>query len=151
MRILFAHNEKTDKTRYSQTLGKYGSIDYFTNGRDAILSFVNGFQLGNRYDLLVIENNLKQLDGLETLVMIRKYELQHPMFHKKAVVVFSSEDQYCKRSYETRLGADERITFQSNPVTFTLLECIAKKIITENSRKATSGLARYKRPVNMLA
>jgi CheY-like chemotaxis protein len=151
MRILFAHNEKTDKTRYSQVLGKFGSMDCFTNGRDTILSFVNGFQTGNRYDLLVIEYDLKQLDGLEALVMIRKYELEHLMPYKKTLVVFSSKEQHCKSSYETRHGADGRITFQSNPVTATLLECIAEKIVGENSRKASSGLARYKRPVNMLA
>jgi len=77
MRILVAHGDKTEKTRYSQALGKYGTVDLFDNGRDALFSFVNGFQAGNRYDLLVIDHDLKQLDGVETVVMIRTYELEH--------------------------------------------------------------------------
>lgn len=151
MRILFAHGDKTEKTRYSQALGKYGTVDFFDNGRDAVVSFVNGFQTGNHYDLLIIENDLKQLDGVETVLMIRKFELEHLASYKKALIVFSSEDQHCRNSYEARHGVDERILFQNNPVSLSTLEYFAENIAGERSMKTLPGLARYRRPVNTFA
>jgi len=151
MRILFAHGNKTEKARYSQALGKYGVVDFFDNGRDAVLSFVNGFLTGNRYDLLVVENDLKQLDGVETVLMIRKYELDNLASYKKSLIVFSTDDQHCRISYEARHGADGRIYFHGSPVDHSILECFAEKIAGERYMKTLPGLARYRRPVNTFA
>lgn len=151
MRILFAHGDKSVKSRYSQALGKYGPVDCFDNGRDAVLAFVNGFQLGNRYDFLVIENDLKQLDGLETVLMIRKFELEHLASYKKALIVFSSEDQHCRSSYEARHGVDARITFQSGPIKLSILECFAEKAAGEIKMKTLPAFARHRLQINTLA
>ena len=149
MRILFAHGDKTEKSKCLQALGKYGSVDFFDNGRDALVSFVNGFQTGNRYDLLVIDHDLKQLDGVETVLMIRKYESEHLASNKKSLIVFSSEDQHCKSSYEARHGVDERIVFQSSPLNLSAIECIAEKIV--DYMNVLPGLVRHRRQVNMFA
>lgn len=151
MRILFAYGDTTEKIEYSQSLGKYGIVDIFDNGRDAVVSFVNGFQTGNSYDLLVIENNLKQLDGVETVLMIRKFELEHLAFCKKTLIVFCSEDQHCRSSFEERHGVDERIVFQNYPVSLSTLEYFAENIVGKKTVKTSPGLARYGRPVNTFA
>jgi hypothetical protein len=151
MRILFAHGEKIEKTEYSQFIGKYGTVDFFDNGRDALLSFVNCFQAGNRYDLLVINHDLKQLDGVETVLMIRKYELEHLASYKKTLIVFCSRNQHCRSSYEVRHGVDERTIFQNDPVSISTLEYFAENIAVERSLKTLPGIARYGRPVNTFA
>lgn len=148
MRILVAHGDTAEKIRYSQVFNKYGVVDFFDNGRDAVVSFVNGFQTGNRYGLLVIDNNLKQLDGVETVLMIRKFELEHLASYKKVLIVFSSDDQHCKCSYEARQGVDERIMFKNNPISISDLECVAENIAGARSMKTLPGLARYRHPVN---
>jgi len=151
MRILVAHGGTAEKIKYSQIFDKFGIVDFFDNGRDAVVSFVNGFQTGNFYNLLVIENDLKQLDGVETVLMIRKYELEHLASYKKVIIVFSSEDQCCKSSYEARQGADDRIIFHNNPISLTSLVCIAENIAGVRSMKNLPGLTRYRRPVNTFA
>jgi hypothetical protein len=94
---------------------------------------------------------LKQLDGIETVVMIRKYESEHLASYKKSLNVLCPEDQHCKSMYEARQGADERIIFQSSPVNIAIIECIADRIAGERSLKTLPGLARYGRPVNTFA
>jgi hypothetical protein len=86
MRILVAHGDAAEKIRYTQIFAKYGSVDFFDNGQDAVVSFVNAFQTGNFYNLLVIENDLKQLDGVEAVLMIRKYELENLAFNNKVII-----------------------------------------------------------------
>ena len=149
MRILFAHGDKTEMSKYLQALGKYGSVDFFDNGRDAVDSFVNGFQTGNHYDLLVIDYDLKQLDGVETVLMIRKYESEHMASNKKSLIVFSSEDHHCKGLYEARHRVDERIVFQSSPLNLSIVECIAERIDDDRYKDILPGLARYRRQLNM--
>jgi len=151
MRILFAHGDTTEKTRYSQSLGKYGVVDMFGNGRDAVVSFVNGFQTGNNYDLLVIENDLKQLDGVETVLMIRKYELEHLASYKKTLILFCTEDQHCRSSFEERHGVDERIVFLGSPVPPSTFEYIAEKIAVEIAVKTRPAFARHRLQVNTMA
>jgi len=151
MRILVAHGDTAEKIRYSQVFDKYGIVDFFDNGRDAVVSFVNGFQTGNRYNLLVIENNLKQLDGVETVLMIRKFELEHLASYKKVLIVFSSEDKNCKSSYEARQGTDERITFLDSSINLSSLECIVENIAGVRSMKSLHWLAKYGRPLNTFA
>lgn len=151
MRILVAHGNTAEKIRYTQIFAKYGSVDFFDNGQDAVVSFINGFQTGNFYNLLVIENDLKQLDGVETVLMIRKYELEHLAANKKVIIVFNSDDQRCKSSYEARQGVDERIMFQSNSISLSSLECIAKNIAGVRSMNTLPGLARYRRSVSTFA
>ena len=147
MRILFAHKDKSEKTGKLQALAKYGVVDSFENGRDVVVSFVNGFQTGNRYDLLVIDYDLKQLDGLETIVMIRTFESEHLATDRKALIVYSSKDTHFRSLYEARHGMDERISFEDSPVNFSTLECNVKKIAAVKPVKTFW----YGRPVHILA
>ncbi|NTW88068.1 MAG: response regulator transcription factor [Desulfobulbaceae bacterium] len=152
MRILLVHGDNAVQSAYSNALAKFGFVEIADNGRDGVLLFVNSCKAGNRYDLLVIDQNLKILNGEGTVAKVRSYESEHLGPGKRVLIVFSSNNLHLKStSDDGPMGVDERIIFQGSPVDINTLESIAEKVVVENAMKVLPRLPRYGRQINMLA
>lgn len=83
-------------------------ITILKNGMDA----VKWLLAGNLPDLIVLDLNMPEMNGLEFLKEVRKYSY----FKKIPMIVLSGEDSSSKRIEAFRSGANDYLTKPFNPV-----------------------------------
>ena len=83
-------------------------ITILKNGLDAIKWLL----AGNLPDLIVLDLNMPEMNGLEFLREVRKYSF----FKKIPMIVLSGEDSSGKRIEAFRSGANDYLTKPFNPV-----------------------------------
>ena len=84
------------------------NITIIDNGLDAI----KWLREGNLPDLIILDLNMPQMNGLEFLREIRKYSF----FKKTPITVLSSEDSSNKRIEAFKSGANDYLTKPFNPI-----------------------------------
>lgn len=83
-------------------------ITILKNGLDAIKWLL----AGNLPDLIVLDLNMPEMNGLEFLKEVRKYSF----FKKIPMIVLSGEDSSSKRIEAFRSGANDYLTKPFNPL-----------------------------------
>ena len=84
------------------------NITIINNGLDAI----KWLREGNLPDLIILDLNMPQMNGLEFLKEVRKYSF----FKKTPITVLSSEDSSNKRIEAFKSGANDYLTKPFNPI-----------------------------------
>lgn len=84
------------------------NIKIIDNGLEAI----KWLKEGNIPDLIILDLNMPQMNGLEFLKEVRKYNF----FKKTPITVLSSEDSSNKRIEAFKSGANDYLTKPFNPV-----------------------------------
>jgi two-component system chemotaxis response regulator CheY len=74
MRILAVDDEFVALTKMVALLGEYGRCDAATNGKQAYEMFAEALMLGEPYDLVTIDINMPEVDGLHLLEKMHKGE-----------------------------------------------------------------------------
>jgi two-component system chemotaxis response regulator CheY len=74
IRILVADDEIVARNRLRAILRSYGDCDSVTNGKDALESVTAAWQANSPYDLLFLDIEMPQMDGLSVLREIRNQE-----------------------------------------------------------------------------
>ena len=88
--------------------GKDYTINIVKNGLDA----VKWLLAGNLPDLIILDLNMPEMNGLEFLKEVRKYNF----FKKIPMIVLSGEDSSIKRIEAFKSGANDYLTKPFNPV-----------------------------------
>ena len=83
-------------------------ITIFKNGLEAVAWLLDG----NLPDLIILDLNMPQMNGLEFLKEVRKYNY----FSKIPMIVLSGEDSSSKRIEAFKSGATDYLTKPFNPV-----------------------------------
>ena len=74
LKILIVDDNAINRKVAEMTLSKLGhATELAVNGREAYNKY-----LTDKYDLILMDVHMPEMDGLETTSMIRKYELNHP-------------------------------------------------------------------------
>lgn len=88
------------------------SKDYTIKIIDNGLEAIKWLKEGNIPDLIILDLNMPQMNGIEFLKEIRKYNF----FKKTPITVLSSEDSSNKRIEAFKNGANDYLTKPFNPV-----------------------------------
>lgn len=88
------------------------SKDYNIKIIDNGLEAIKWLKEGNIPDLIILDINMPQMNGIEFLKEIRKYNF----FKKTPITVLSSEDSSNKRIEAFKNGASDYLTKPFNPV-----------------------------------
>ena len=83
-------------------------ITIFKNGLEAVAWLLDG----NLPDLIILDLNMPQMNGLEFLKEVRKYNY----FSKIPMIVLSGEDSSSKRIEAFKGGATDYLTKPFNPI-----------------------------------
>jgi len=74
MRILIADDAKLNQILVTKALEEYGELVIVENGLEALIEFRNALKLGIPFDLICLDIEMPNLNGIETLLAIRKIE-----------------------------------------------------------------------------
>ena len=88
--------------------GKDYTITILKNGLEA----VKWLLAGNLPDLIILDLNMPEMNGLDFLKEVRKYNF----FRKIPMIVLSGEDNSIKKIEAFKSGADDYLTKPFNPV-----------------------------------
>lgn len=86
-RILIADDDLMTRFLLSEHLSKYGVCDTVVDGQEAVRAFRLAIQRNRPYDLICFDIMMPNMDGIETLRMIREIEKEHNFPAKKQVPV----------------------------------------------------------------
>lgn len=151
MRTLVVHGDESMRSELCQALSQYGIVETTRNGREAVQLFADRFATEDRYGLLVVDYDLKVLNGFETIAMIRMVESDHPETGNTTPIVLYSDGCHVKSTIESDSIKDKRLFFQSYPINFSFLNFLAEKISREFSVKPCPRSSRTIRQVNISA
>ncbi|UFS72548.1 response regulator [Geomonas sp. RF6] len=74
MKSLIVEDDKISGQVLEKMMSRHGSYDIVMNGKDAQLLFERALQSGERYDLVLMDIMVPEVDGLQAVLAIRKAE-----------------------------------------------------------------------------
>lgn len=77
MRILIVEDEFISRQIMQDLLEPYGECDLAVTGKEALLAFKLALEKNKRYDLIMLDIMLPEMDGQTVLKEIRKIEEEH--------------------------------------------------------------------------
>lgn len=77
MKILIVDDEFVSRKKAQKILSDYGYCDTAMNGNEALEAFRLAHEEGEPYDLITMDIMMPELDGIETLKLIREWEDSH--------------------------------------------------------------------------
>lgn len=92
MRILVIDDEFVALTKMTAILSEYGHCAAATNGRQAYEMYCEAIMQNEPFDLITIDLNMPELDGLELLERFRSYEKSTGAESPRKIVI-SAEGQ----------------------------------------------------------
>ena len=90
MRILIVDDEFVTLTKMKLLLSKYGECDAATNGTQAFKLYEQSVSSSNPYDLITMDIEMPELNGLELLNMIRSMERNESLFPVRILMISAS-------------------------------------------------------------
>ena len=76
MKTLIAEDDFLARALLSTLLSEYGICHVAVNGQEALDAIVNGFDENEPYDLICLDIMMPVMNGLDTLLELRKIELK---------------------------------------------------------------------------
>jgi two-component system chemotaxis response regulator CheY len=113
-------------------LSEYGDCDQARDGDEAILNFTREAGENRPYDLICLDLNLPQTDGLRVLRSIREKEQQQQGPRARVLIISSENDSGVVR-HAVQLGADGYLV---KPVTIEALADRVAVFFPEAAREA---------------
>ena len=74
LKILLVEDDFITRTLESKILSKFGQCDIAVNGKEAITTFRNSLREKTRYDLILLDIMIPEIDGKDVLTKIRSME-----------------------------------------------------------------------------
>ena len=87
MKILIVEDNFVNRKILTKYLSAYGEADVAVDGREAFDAFVAAHKENNPYQLICLDIMMPNVDGIQALDLIRKYEEENQMFNDKAVKI----------------------------------------------------------------
>ena len=106
IRSLVVDDSPIIRTLLGRLLSEYGDCDQAKDGQEAILSFNRVASEQRPYDLICLDINLPQMDGMAVLKSIRANELEHKSAPRVKVLIISAENDSGVVRNAVQLGAD---------------------------------------------
>ncbi len=108
MRILVAEDVTLIQKMLKRLLEPYGEITFAANGREAFQEFQKTLQTQNYFNLICLDINIPEINGLDVLKNIRAAEkLNHvPLKDRAKIVIVSSTNDADVVMKAIKLGCD---------------------------------------------
>ncbi len=131
MKILIVEDDKNSMKLMIHFFDKFGVCDTASDGLEAISAVILANRLGQRYDLIILDIMMPNLDGIETLKTIREYEVQLNVPQDKslkAIMVSAlSGDTVLTEAYQQGC-----VAFMRKPIDFNKFERIIREEFSIN-------------------
>ena len=87
MKFLVTDDEFIALTKITSILSKFGDCDVSTNGGQALEMFMDSVVKGELYDLMTIDSEMPDINGLKVLQLICKSEQKQNLHPAKKIIV----------------------------------------------------------------
>lgn len=129
MKFLVVDDDFFSRSMFSSALChlELGTVDEAENGRDAVLKFVNAFELGNPYNMILLDYEMPIMNGREAFNMIRMFEQDHPKkcANPVPIMLISSRNDIVE-IFGDVLPTDSRLCVLDKQVNFNTLNALCK-------------------------
>jgi two-component system chemotaxis response regulator CheY len=108
MKSLIVDDIGTIQRLLSHMLKEFGSCEYAQNGLEALEKQKDAFKAGKTFDLICLDIMMPEMDGLNTLKMIRSFEQEHGINgdQKTKIVMITALNQENYVSTAMKAGCD---------------------------------------------
>ncbi|MBF0201145.1 MAG: HDOD domain-containing protein [Desulfamplus sp.] len=76
IKILIVEDEPVSRTKIAKMLDDVGTLELFEAGKDALEAFIKAFEAKSPFNFLILDVSMPEMDGIELLKKIRKFEKQ---------------------------------------------------------------------------
>jgi two-component system, chemotaxis family, chemotaxis protein CheY len=87
MHVLIVEDDFASRRLMQSFIEPLGSYDIAVDGEEAVVAFNNALENGKPYDLILLDIMMPNIDGLETLKIIRSVEKENQILGNKATKV----------------------------------------------------------------
>ena len=115
MKILIVDDDPVAQIMIKEMLSPLGVCDICNNGEEGLLAFEYAHEMGQPYDLVILDIMMPVMDGMETLQAIRDKELQmeDTLSGNVLIIVLSVKDEMRNVLQCMAMGASD---FLSKPI-----------------------------------
>ncbi len=115
MKILIVDDDPVAQIMIKEMLSPLGECDICNNGEEGLLAFEYAHEMGQPYDLVILDIMMPVMDGMETLQAIRDKELQmeDTLSGNVLIIVLSVKDEMRNVLQCMAMGASD---FLSKPI-----------------------------------
>ncbi|MCB0310582.1 MAG: response regulator [Bdellovibrionales bacterium] len=112
MRTLVVEDENTSARILTQYMSELGEVVVARNGEEAFNTFCDAFTQGQKFDLVIMDIMMPEVDGQEALTAIREYEESHGLVQSDTVpiIMASALDDLGNIHYSQVAGCTEYLT-----------------------------------------
>jgi len=128
MRFLIVDDESVIRRGLTKVLSSSGNCDTASNGKEALDCFKSAIDSVEPYNLILLDVQMEEMDGQETLKNIRKLENERgiPDFKKVKIIMATSCDDTENIKYAFSSGCDDYIL---KPVDINVLALKIKQLL----------------------
>jgi len=117
LKILVAEDNRINQRIAVLTFKQLGvSIDIASNGKEALNKYTE-----NRYDLILMDMQMPEMDGLEAAIQIRAYEQESDLPHRVVIVALTGSEPNEKKDLCIEAGMND---YMEKPIQENLLRGI---------------------------
>jgi signal transduction histidine kinase/DNA-binding response OmpR family regulator/HPt (histidine-containing phosphotransfer) domain-containing protein len=126
LRILVADDNDVNRKLAGLILARFGyDADYAVNGRDAHDRVVHNAISGRAYDVILMDVNMPEMDGLEATRAIRKKASEHPDKKWPVIAAVTADAMQGDREVCLAAGMDDYLT---KPLDFDAVEGVLERV-----------------------
>jgi len=123
LKILVAEDNRINQRIAVLTFKQLGvSIDIASNGKEALNKYTE-----NRYDLILMDMQMPEMDGLEAAIQIRAYEQESDLPHRVVIVALTGSEPNEKKDLCIEAGMND---YMEKPIQENLLRGIMDRFFS---------------------